>query len=264
MNACGQHMASNIGFHGSSIKQNGLVAPASQVVIGGGVDPEGKGFIAEKVIKVPARRTLDVVRYLLNDYEQNGNEGEYFNDFYYRLGKKYFYELLKPLGDKTNLSDGDYIDWGEQAKYEQAIGVGECAGVSYDVISSILEEVNEKIDLSKEAFAANLFADSIYHSYSSMVIGAKALLLSKEVQCNTHTKILEDFDEHFVQTKEVSLPSSFKDVVLQINKNEPSEEFAHSYLEQSNLFFNDVQTIRAKQLVAEGQEKKVIGNYYKA
>jgi len=264
MNACGQHMAANIGFHGSSIKQNGLVAPAMQVVIGGGVDPSGKGFVAEKVIKIPARRILDVIKYLLNDYDQGANDGEYFNDYYYRQGKKYFYDLLKPLGDKTNLTDGDYIDWGEDKKYEQAIGVGECAGVSYDVVSSILEEVNEKIDLSKEAFGEKLFADSIYHSYSSLVIGSKALLLSEDVQCNTHTKIIDDFDEHFVAAEKIKLSSSFKELVLQINKNEPSEDFAHSYLEQANLFFKEVQAIRAKQLSKEGADKVVIDEYYKA
>lgn len=46
MNACGQHMAANIGFHGSSIKNGALVIPAMQVVIGGGVSPNGEGFIA--------------------------------------------------------------------------------------------------------------------------------------------------------------------------------------------------------------------------
>ena len=38
MNSCGQHMAANIGFHGSSIKKRPLVIPAMQVVLGGGID----------------------------------------------------------------------------------------------------------------------------------------------------------------------------------------------------------------------------------
>ena len=32
MNACGQHMAANIGFHGSSIKKDNMVIPAMQIV----------------------------------------------------------------------------------------------------------------------------------------------------------------------------------------------------------------------------------------
>ncbi len=48
MNACGQHMAANIGFHGSSIKNGALVIPAMQVVIGGGLSPAGEGFTSRK------------------------------------------------------------------------------------------------------------------------------------------------------------------------------------------------------------------------
>ena len=56
MNACGQHMAANIGFHGSSIKHGEQILPAMQVVVGGGIAPDGEGFIAEKVIKLPTKR----------------------------------------------------------------------------------------------------------------------------------------------------------------------------------------------------------------
>ncbi len=261
MNACGQHMAAQIGFHGSSIRNGALIAPAMQVVLGGGVDPSGKGFVAEKVIKVPTKRITDVLRYLLNDYEDKRTEGEYFNDYYYRLGKKYFYTLLKPLGDKNNLTDEDYKDWGQDGVYEQAIGVGECAGVSYDVVATILEESIEKLDLAEAALNTEAYADSIYHSYSAFVIGAKALLLSEDIKCNTQKGIINDFDEHFVAQDKIQLPTSFNELVLQINKEEPSEAFAKTYLKSANDFFSKVQTIRALQLA---QQKTVIVNYYKA
>ena len=264
MNACGQHMAANIGFHGSSIRYEGLVAPAMQVVIGGGVDPNGKGFIAEKVIKVPTKRTPDVIRTLLNEYQNNANEGEYFNDYYYRQGKRYFYDLLKPLGDKTNLTPSDYQDWGQDHNYEQAIGVGECAGVSYDVVATIISEAQEKISLSQEAFDLKAYADSIYHTYSAFVIGAKALLLSKDIQCNTHKGILADFQTNYVESKEIDLPTDFPELALQINKHEPSEAFATSYLKQAKDFVQKVLAIRAAQLGNNGKDKKVIDNYYKA
>ena len=136
MNSCGQHMAANIGFHGSSFKKGALVVPAMQVVLGGGVDPEGNGFVAEKVIKTPTRRVPDVVRVLLDDYESNAQETEYFNDYYYRQGKRYFYSLLKPVVAKESLQQSDFYDWGQDHTYQQAIGVGECAGVTLDVVST--------------------------------------------------------------------------------------------------------------------------------
>ncbi|MEO1713175.1 MAG: nitrite/sulfite reductase, partial [Bacteroidota bacterium] len=62
MNACGQHMAAQIGFHGSSIKKKPLVIPAMQIVLGGGVAPDGRGFIAEKIIKLPTKRVPQALR----------------------------------------------------------------------------------------------------------------------------------------------------------------------------------------------------------
>ena len=265
MNACGQHMAANIGFHGSSIKKNNLVIPAMQVVIGGGVDPAGKGFVAEKVIKLPTKKIPAALSTLLHDYEDNSDGVSYFNDYYYRQGKRYFYDLLKPLADISTLEKNDHFDWGQDAAYIQSIGVGECAGVALDVVGTIIAEAHQKIELAREALQAAHPADSIYHSYSAQVIGAKALLLSEDVKCNTHKGILEDFQKHFIDNTSFEYQGNFPDSVLQINKNEPSSDFAQSYLQQAAQFVKQVIEHRKMQLKAEGKEDKVvIGNYYRA
>ena len=129
MNSCGQHMAANIGFHGSSIKRGALVFPAMQVVIGGGVDPEGKGYVADRVIKTPTKKIPDVVRTILADYEDNGGEFQYFNDYYQEKGKKYFYDLLKSLAKVDELGAEFLQDWGQADEYVQDIGVGASAQV---------------------------------------------------------------------------------------------------------------------------------------
>ena len=91
MNSCGQHGMANIGFHGSSLKDaNKNVLPALQVLLGGGSTGDGFGRAAEKVIKVPSKRGPQVLRYLFSDYQENGLEGEYFNDYFDRQGKNYF------------------------------------------------------------------------------------------------------------------------------------------------------------------------------
>ncbi len=264
MNSCGQHMAANIGFHGSSIRVKPLIVPAMQIVMGGGVDPTGKGFVAEKVIKVPTKRVPDVIRMSLADYKANGNEGELFNDYFQRQGKRYFYDLLKPLANTKNLTEADFQDWGQDSQYKQAIGVGECAGVSYDVVASIIKDAEEKVALGAEAYQAEAYADSIYHSYSALVIGAKALLLSKDVKCNTQKGIIKDFDTHYVETGEFSYEPSFNDFVLRINKSEPTEAFAKQYHNDAAAFMEQVHIARRKQLIAEGGDKEVIDNYYKA
>lgn len=265
MNSCGQHMAANIGFHGSSIKLGANIIPSMQVVMGGGVDPEGKGFVAERVIKLPTKRIPDALRTLLDDYEINAGEGEYFNDYFQRQGKRYFYGILKPLAGKDDLQAADFMDWGQDHQYQQQIGVGECAGVMLDVVSTIIGDANEKVELAKGALEEQLYADGIYHAYTAFVIGAKALLLSIDVKCNTHRSILNDFQEHYVKTGAYSFGTSFPEWVLRMKQEEPDSEFATQYIGQAEDFIEAVQRTRSAQVQAEGgADKLVVDNYYKA
>lgn len=262
MNACGQHMIANIGFHGSSIKHNEKVVPALQVVIGGGQSPEGEGLIADKVIKLPTKRVKETLRLLLDDYETNGEEGEYFNQYYQRLGKKYFYDLLKPLADLETLKDTDYIDWGEDLNFVPEIGVGECAGVMYDVVGTIIQDSLDKLEQARESVSIERYADAAYHAYGAYVIGAKALLLSRDVHCNTHIGIIQDFDKHFVQSGEFEFDPDFQSVVL---KNEAfNNSKVQAYLRGAEGFVEEVITFRQKQLETGDNEKPVVGNFYKA
>lgn len=260
MNSCGQHMVGNIGFHGSSIKHGDKVSPAMQVVIGGGVDPDGKGNIAEKVIKIPTKRIPETVRELLNDYENNSVDGEYFNAYFRRQGKMYFYNLLKPLADLSTLRDEDYQDWGKVDDFVPEIGVGECAGVMLDLVGTILNDAKDRLESGKRTLEEGRWADAIYYSYNTLVIGAKAILLSKDVQCNTHLGIIEDFQKHVVDTGEFTGITSFEALVLQINKHEPSETFAREYLAQADQFFAQIREFRSKGT----EDKLVVNEFYKA
>lgn len=233
INACGQHTIASIGFHGSSSKKNGVVYPALQVMIGGGILKDGQGTIADKIIKVPSKRGPEVLRYLLNDYQENGLEGEYFNDYYSRNGKDYFYQMLKPLANADALTPDDFVDWGFTEKFETAIGVGECAGVMIDLVATLLYESEEKVNWARETLEAGAYADSIYHSYNAMVSTAKAYLLSVDINCNTQAGIINDFDTHVVEKGLISLPTDFKSIVYQINQNVPDKAFAEAYFAEA-------------------------------
>lgn len=265
MNSCGQHMAAQIGFHGSSIKRGVGVIPAMQVVMGGGIDPQGKGFIAEKVIKLPSKRIPDALRTLFDDYLAQAEDYDYFNDYYQDKGKRYFYDLLKPLAKLDSLTAEDFQDWGQEQQYIQSIGVGECAGVILDVVGTIIGDAKAKIELAYEAYEEKAFADAIYHAYASMIIGAKALLLSKDIKCNTHKGIIHDFQEHYVEAGDFPFDTTFPEAVLALNQQKPEKDFATRYLNQARSFIQQVIDTRNSQLVeAGGQEKLVIDNYYKA
>lgn len=247
MNSCAQHSLAHIGFHGSTIKSGELVAPALQVLLGGGPLGNGEGRAADKIIKIPSKRGGRVLRAILNDYESEGHEGEYFNDYYLRQGKKYFYDLLKEINQSNLLSD-EFIDWGYTKKFETAIGIGECAGVTIDLVATLLHEASEKIENAKETLKNESYADSIYHSYSAFIHAAKALLMVKDVPTNTQVGIIKDFDLHFVGNGDFPLASSFSELIFQIKNNEPTADFAKSYFEEANTFVKMVYENRENQL----------------
>lgn len=248
MNSCGQHSLANIGFHGSSVKVGALVAPALQVLLGGGPTGNGEGKTSEKVIKIPSKKGPAVLRSILDDYETNGNDDEYFNSYYERQGKVYFYDLLKPLSETANLAPSDFIDWGHEDSFKPLIGVGECAGVAFDLVSTILLETGEKIARAKDALDQEAWSDSIYQSYNTFINGAKALLVGQQVKTNTQAGIVRDFDVHFIDSGEVELSTSFEKLVYQINENAPHEDFAQWYYQQAENFYKIVLQTREKQL----------------
>ncbi len=247
MNACGQHNMAEIGFQGMSINSGKLVAPALQVLLGGGNLGNGQGRFADKVIKIPSRRGPEALRSILNDFEANAN-GESFLNYYDAKGETYFFELLKPLSDITNLTEADFVDWGNADNYVKAIGVGECAGVVIDLVATLLFEAKDKLTFSHEALQEGKWSDSIYLTYAGFVNGAKALLLAEGQKTNTHAGIIDLFDTVFVETNKIELGSSFKDLVYQINKKEPSEAFAKAYIEQGVAFFENIENYRAKDI----------------
>lgn len=233
MNSCGQHGMANIGFHGSSLRAaDKRVLPALQVLLGGGTVGDGIGRASDKVIKVPSKKGPDVLRYLLNDYEQNGNPNERYNDYYDRQGKIYFYDLLKPLADIDNLKDTDFIDWGRDEQFKTEIGIGECASVIVDLVGVLFLESEEKIDNASEALKEGRIADAIYHAYASMVNVAKGLLLDKGVKTNTQMKVIAEFDEHYAE----EFGGLIAEQILQIKKNKPSAEFAETYIIEAKEF----------------------------
>lgn len=248
MNGCGQHSAANIGFHGSSIKNGKLVLPALQVLLGGGFNGTGEGMIGDKVVKVPTKRGPAALRLLLQDYDANAFEGEYYNDYFLRQGNKYFYALLKPLADLTTATPSDYIDWDHEEPFQTEVGVGECASVLVDLVATTLIEAQEKLDWAQENLEKAVWADAIYHSYNVFITGSKAMLVSKGVPTNTQYGIIRDFDEYFGAEFGHLTEGGFKELVFSINKNEPSEAFSRQFVEAANQFLGKVNEMRQAQL----------------
>jgi sulfite reductase (ferredoxin) len=136
------------------------------------------------------------------------------------------------------------VDWGLTEKFETAIGVGECAGVMIDLVSTLLYESEEKISWAKEALDAGSYGDSIYHSYNALISTAKSFLISQDITCNTQASIINDFDTHVVAKGMITLPTDFKTLVYQINQNLPTKDFAEAYYSDALNFLNKISFLR--------------------
>ena len=232
MNACGQHAIADIGFQGMTVKYEGNIAPATQVLLGGGTLGNGEGRYADKVLKIPAKRTPQVLRWLLDDFSSNAQNGEPFLAYYLRKEADYFYQNLKGYADITTLTAEDFVDWGNDKVYKKAIGVGECAGVTIDLVQTLLFDAEEYIDNAKTALERKEWANSIYYSYSGRIRAAKALLTTRSAKINSHHSIIDAFETHFpsYHSKE---NNSFSEITRLLNTTSPSKAFATKYFEEA-------------------------------
>ena len=244
MNACGQHNMAHIGFQGMSVRTpEKLVAPALQVLLGGGNLGNGKGIFADKVVKIPSKRGPEALRRILNDFEKNAN-GSNFTFYYEEKGKKYFYDFLSDLQDASNLTQDDFIDWGNSETYVQEICIGECAGVVIDLIATLFLESEEKIEKAKESHQNEVYSNAIYHAYSSLVNSAKAMLLSEEISTNSHANIIQQFDEVFISSDKIGLETTFSKLIYQIQEQKPTAIFSEKYIQDANYFLQKVRDFR--------------------
>jgi sulfite reductase (ferredoxin) len=229
MNSCGQHALADIGFHGSSIKIGSAVAPALQLVLGG-----GQGIAAEKIIKFPSKRAPAVLRVLINDFESNAS-GESFREYFLRHGKMYFYQLLKAFGETDDVKEDLFIDWNADKKFALAVGVGECAGVKIDLVATLLHEAEEAVRASEEQFKKSRFADAAYHAYNGIIHAAKAVLLDSGIQVNSQFSVISEFQSHFGVVFGFA-DNTFTQAVLKIKEQTPTKDFAQKYLQDSREF----------------------------
>lgn len=238
MNSCGQHAIASIGFHGSSVKVGNEVIPALQLLLGGGISGNGEGRIADRILKFPSKRATAVLRTLLTDFLHGKTEAESFTGYYERRGKDYFYQLLKAFASVAAVKPDEFIDWGQDARYATAIGVGECAGVKIDLTATLLLEAREALNAAEENFAQTRYADAVYKAYNAFIHSGKALLLKRDIQVNTQQGIIHDFDKHFQLPSHI--PGTYKELVSQVSLHQPEKAFALKFIDEARVFLESV------------------------
>ena len=168
----------------------------------------------------------------LLDFEFNRAEEEDFFAYYDRKTKDYFYQNLKHYSAVEHLAAEDFIDFGAKEKYEKAIGIGECAGVTIDLIQTLIFEAEEALGWANEALVEKRFGDACYHAYNGRIRAAKALLTSVDAKTNSHASIISRFDTYFPAFK-TEQSRSFSEGIADFRNTQSDEPFANTFLEET-------------------------------
>lgn len=201
-NSCGQHHIASIGFSGSAKKINGILTPHYEMMLGGRTSDAGAVF-GTSVIKLPAKNVPDAVRTTIEGYKKDRQEGETFIEFFDRMGKGYFVDLLASLKELPDIEESphSYIDFNADKKFSlEDRGQGECAGAVTDMISDHLAEAERALYQSKRSLDAGEFADSTHQANRCIVSCSRALLVTEGMDFSDNVESLKKFESLIVET----------------------------------------------------------------
>lgn len=136
-NSCGQHEIATIGFFGGASRIGSAMAPTYTMLFGGS---EGEyGELGKAVMRVPAKRVIDIIRKIIDVYKQERNNNETLNQWINKIvlgeGKGRIKDIenikaillpvtqLAPIEQDPEL----YRDYGNDVKFSAKTARGECA-----------------------------------------------------------------------------------------------------------------------------------------
>jgi len=245
-NSCGQHHVADMGFLGVSRNVNGRRVPHFQLVVGGQYRSNAASY-GLAIGAVPSKRVPEIVKRLTDRYIGEKLDGETFQSFIGRIGKK----EVRKLVDEMNVippyeqDPSFYSDWGDPREYTIGdLGVGECAGEVVPIVQV------ELAGSEREVFEAQVLLDEANYpgaaerAYSSMVQAAYALAREKNDQLSRDPEeVLREFRKYYYDTKLFFDPFSggkFAHYYFAAHEDRKaagaSKEGAHQLIEEAQLF----------------------------
>jgi sulfite reductase (ferredoxin) len=203
-NSCGQHHVADIGFFGNSRKIGGHAVPHFQVVLGGQWQ-DNAGAFGLAIGSIPSKRIPEVVDRITTHYVTERTDGETFQEFTARVGKKQLAELLAELKQVPAYEDDAtlYSDWDDPREFTMGdLGIGECAG---EVISRTDLELSVAESLSFESQLALEDGDLVRadeRAYAAMIAAARGVVaLDLFIPPLADDDVVREFRERFFETK---------------------------------------------------------------
>lgn len=244
-NSCGQHHVADIGFFGNSRRAGNYMVPHFQLVLGGRWR-ENAGSYGVAVGAVPSKRVPEVLNALVERYASERGDGETFQDWTARRGKKEIRAMLEPYTSVPayETDSSFYTDWGDTREYSLGdIGVGECAG---EVVSLFSMEIAKAESTHFEGLLAlddKDYARADALAYRSMLLAARALVRTSFLDLNDDPNhVVAEFQARYVDTKLFFDPyagGKFAQFLTHRHENPPASpdaDTARRLLEEAQLF----------------------------
>lgn len=227
-NSCGQHHIASMGFNGGAKKVNGVLTPHYEVMMGGRVTEDRADF-GTPVIKIPAKNVAAAVSLSMDNYKENRKGDETFSDYFDRMGKKYFTDLLQDLKNLPPIEEApdSYIDFFSKGKFSlDDRGQGECAGAMTDIIQDHMAVGDRALFQAKLAIEKDSVAEAARHSNRAIAAYAHALLMTEGMDFSDDRQTLEKFQSLMVETGIVS--ESFEGIAERFTAMQESADLAQT------------------------------------
>jgi sulfite reductase beta subunit-like hemoprotein len=136
-NSCGQHEIATIGFFGGASRIGSAMAPTYTMLFGGSDGEYGE--LGKAVMRVPAKRVIDIICKIIDVYKQERNNNETLNQWINKIvlgeGKgrlkniEDIKEILLPVTQLAPIEQDPelYRDYGNDVKFSAKTARGECA-----------------------------------------------------------------------------------------------------------------------------------------
>ena len=253
-NSCGQHHIADLGFYGVSRNIGGYAVPHFQVVLGGKwVDNGGSYGLATGAI--PAKRIPEAVDRITKRFIHERNDGESFQDYTRRVGKRAFREMLDDLTTVPShaVQPEYYSDWGDPREFSLGdMGVGECAGevvslTEFDLAAAEAQVFEAQLRLEEQT---PVEADQL--AYRAMLLAAKGLIKTEFIDISDDPDtIVREFRTRFFDTKLFfDKYAGGKFAMYLFRRHESGEvdslEAAHRLVEEAQLFLEASHACQAR------------------
>ncbi len=199
-NACGHHLAADLGFSGKALWQDGRLYPAYSVYAGA-VIQEGRTKLAEYLGDVPAKSLPELVKEFVAGYLSESTQFKDLKEYIAGEGKTQLKELVLKYKQVPGFDEDKnfYFDWSAVNLFSLAERrAGECSAGMFDLIEVDLANIRgTKKKLSSRGLnpedRSKLLRDLVFYS-------SRMLLVTRGSDLKAGKEVYASFQKNFIDT----------------------------------------------------------------